>query len=86
VPDASALKFLEVAATNREPSNLIGHARHLAAEILLALRAAARALVATPVTHSDYAAGARPSGEGGEGQAGAVHFPHGDSLFRAARP
>jgi tetratricopeptide (TPR) repeat protein len=33
---ASALKFLEVAATSREPSNLTAHARHMAAEILLA--------------------------------------------------
>ena len=33
---ASALKFLEVAATGGEPSNLTAHARHMAAEILLA--------------------------------------------------
>ena len=44
---ASALKFLEVAATRREPSNLTAHARHMAVEILLAQGNNAAALAQT---------------------------------------
>ncbi len=44
---AAALKFLEVAATSPEPSNLTAHARHLAVEILLAQGNNAAALAQT---------------------------------------
>jgi len=44
---AAALKFLEVAATSPEPSNLTAHARHMAVEILLAQGNNAAALAQT---------------------------------------